>query len=353
MQNPVLTGLRGVGKTVLLETFKPLAHQSGWLWVGTDMSESASVSEANLLTRLITDVAVISYSFTARVEGSRGTEEHSLDNAYLMERCNAAPGLMSDKLRAILELLHQSMPQEYKGIVFAYDEAQNLSDHADDNEYPLSLLLEVFQSVQRRNIPFMLLLTGLPTLVPKLVAARTYAERMFKTLFLERLDEDQSKEAITRPLKQFPIQFSNDSVDLIYRKSGGYPYFIQFICRELFDVYLVQHARKEKLVVPMRDIVKRLDKDFFAGRWTNASDRQRELMHIIAELPNSDGEFSVKEIAAASKNRPDIKPFSSSHINQMLGSLATAGLVFKNRYGKYSFAVPLLNEFINRQDDIS
>src|SRR5215210_164677 len=59
LENMVLTGLRGVGKTVLLETFKPRAIQSGWLWAGTDLSESASVSEANLALRLLADLSVI------------------------------------------------------------------------------------------------------------------------------------------------------------------------------------------------------------------------------------------------------------------------------------------------------
>jgi len=59
LQNLILTGLRGVGKTVLLETFKPIAIQEGWLWVGTDLSESASVSEESLATRILTDLAVV------------------------------------------------------------------------------------------------------------------------------------------------------------------------------------------------------------------------------------------------------------------------------------------------------
>ena len=59
LENMVLTGLRGVGKTVLLESLKPLAMQDGWLWVGTDLSEAASVSELVLANRIITDLAVV------------------------------------------------------------------------------------------------------------------------------------------------------------------------------------------------------------------------------------------------------------------------------------------------------
>src|SRR3990167_5706244 len=62
LQNLILTGLRGVGKTVLLDTFKPIAIQEGWLWVGTDLSESASVTETNISIRLLTDLAVVTSS---------------------------------------------------------------------------------------------------------------------------------------------------------------------------------------------------------------------------------------------------------------------------------------------------
>src|SRR3954470_19128332 len=62
LENLVLTGLRGVGKTVLLDTFKPLAISHGWLWVGTDLSESVSVSEEALAIRLLTDLSVVSSS---------------------------------------------------------------------------------------------------------------------------------------------------------------------------------------------------------------------------------------------------------------------------------------------------
>src|SRR6266852_3227847 len=58
-ENLVLTGLRGVGKTVLLETFKPVAVRNGWLWAGTDLSESTSISEENLATRVLTDLSVV------------------------------------------------------------------------------------------------------------------------------------------------------------------------------------------------------------------------------------------------------------------------------------------------------
>ena len=103
------------------------------------------------------------------------------------------------------------------------------------------------------------------------------------------------------------------------------------------------------LVISMHEITRKLDTDFFAGRWSRATDRQRELLKIVATLDDCDGEFTTHEVVEKSKG--SAKPFSASHVNQMFGSLNEAGLIYKNRHGKYSFAVPLLGQFIRRQED--
>src|SRR3954469_22612322 len=102
LENPLLTGLRGVGKTVLLETFKPLAIQRGWIWVGTDLSESASVSEEALATRLLADLSVATSSLVVGREESPGfagaKKEIHLDFKMLTRIFEATPGLVEDKL---------------------------------------------------------------------------------------------------------------------------------------------------------------------------------------------------------------------------------------------------------------
>ncbi len=100
--------------------------------------------------------------------------------------------------------------------------------------------------------------------------------------------------------------------------------------------------------MPVADITRKLDSDFFHGRWARATDRQRELLQVVSLLPNADQEFTVQEVVAASKDYIT-KPFTASHVSQMLSSLSEAGLVYKNRHGKYSLAVPLLGQFIQRQ----
>lgn len=361
LKNLVLTGLRGVGKTVLLGELQPRAAAAGWLWVGDDLSEVASLTEENLVTRLLTDLATVTspvvidrqvvpdFGFSKNAKVS----ELHLTFDVMQRKYAVTPGLASDKLKSVLELVWACLKKtkSVSGVILAYDEAQNLSEHADRDQYPVSLLLDVFQSLQKKQIPMMLVLSGLPTLYPTLVNARTFAERMFQVTFLDRLDDKASREAITRPIdkQRGPFTPTAKLVNEIIRESGGYPYFLQYLCREVFDIALQRRITGRSLKIDLNDITRKLDMDFFAGRWGRLTERQRDLMTSIAYAPGADEEFSVQQIVAQSQMIPGMQAFSASHANQMLAKLSSSGLVYKNRHGKYSFAIPLLGKFIRRQ----
>lgn len=359
LENMVLTGLRGVGKTVLLDALKPLAIQEGWFWVGADLSESASVSEERLALRLLTDLSVVTSSivFSTKKEllGFTGEKrvEYKLGYGTLRAIYESTPGLVSDKLKQVLEIVWQHLNRKkMRGVIFAYDEAQNLSDQAKKEQYPLSLLLDVFQSVQRKGIRFMLVLSGLPTLFPQIVEARTYAERMFRVIFLERLNEKDSREAVLKPVEASgcPVHLKGKEVSEIVRLSGGYPYFLQFISREVFDVLLqrIDSPKTATRPLPFAEIIQKLDNDFFAGRWNRATERQRELLMVIASIEGLEEAFTISQIVEASRKAPH-RPLSPSHTSQLLSSLIRDGMALKRGHGRYSFALPMLTEFIRRQ----
>lgn len=358
LENLILTGLRGVGKTVLLETFKPTAIADGWLWVGTDLSEAVSVSEENLAIRLLTDLSVVTSGISQTIADQKKTgfrtEESTVvwNYAKLLQIYNNTPGLVSDKLKTVLEVVWGIVIQlGKKGIIFAYDEAQNFADNAEKDQYPFSTLLDVFQSLQRKGIRLMLALTGLPTLLPKLVEARTYSERMFRVIFLDRLEDAETREAITVPIRKAncPVMFDDVSISTITQVSGGYPYFIQFICKEVYDRWVQQHSSAGQVSgIPVDEIVRKLDADFFAGRWARVTDRQRDVLRIIAFMPGP--QFTVQEIVNSSKVGPQ-KPFNNSRVYAILNSLMDAGLIYRNRHGKYRFAVPMFGQFILRHLD--
>lgn len=361
LENMLLTGLRGVGKTVLLEKLKDITIETGrWAWIGTDLSEAASLTEENLVLRILTDLSMITSQIVIG-EGERTPigfmsetvlQQSTLNFHALEQVYHATPGLVEDKLKNVLEIVwHYIKQTPIKGVVFAYDEAQNLCDHAQKDQYPLSLLLAVFQSIQRKGIPFLLVLTGLPTLFPKLVEARTYSERMFRIVFLKPLAPEDCRAAIERPIQdsKCPIKFNAASVDVIVEQSGGYPYFIQFICREVYDLFIQNLNEGKPPSIPVEAITRKLDTDFFSGRWAMVTDRQRDLLTVVASMDNCDDEFTAQEITEKSKEVL-AKPFGgNSQINQILSVLSDLGLVYKNRHGKYSLAVPLLSRFIRRQ----
>jgi hypothetical protein len=156
---------------------------------------------------------------------------------------------------------------------------------------------------------FLLVLTGLPTLVPKLNEARTFTERMFHTLVLDRLSDEDARAAITRPIEitRSTLTFAETAIQRIMAESKGYPFLIQYICKEVFDAWVGKMTVGAVPSVSMTEIVAKLDQDFFAPRWNRATDRQQIFMQVIATLPNS------------------------------------------NRRGSYCFAAPLLANFIQRQ----
>jgi hypothetical protein len=357
-KNLILTGLRGVGKTVLLDYLKGIAIQEKWGWASNEMSESACVSEEKMVSRILADLSAITSACAITVPTETlgfGTtlvrDRFTLDYSGLQSVYSQIPGLVADKLIGTLRLAWlglQAIP--VRGVVFAYDEAQNLSDRSDRDQYPMSVLLDVFQRLQREGLPYLLVLTGLPTLQARLVEARTYSERMFTTEVLSKLSDEDTREAIQKPLlgnDKHP-RLSDDSVDLVVKLSGGYPYFIQFMCRDIYDIFAQQRAGGRPLGVPVETILRRLDTDFYAGRWALVSDRERDLLYVAATLPTCESEFTSQEIEDKA-SALGLWLGDKSAVNKCLKNLCELGLIYKIRHGRYTFGVPLLSQFILRQ----
>lgn len=249
------------------------------------------------------------------------------------------PGLSVDKLKAVIGTAWGALSNEdTRGTVFACDEAQNLDDRSSTNEYPLSLLLDAFQSLQRQGLPVLLVLSGLPALVGKLAAARTYTERMFQIVELGGLSEMASREAILRPIADADSIFLNEeSVDTVVRLAGGYPYFIQFISREIYDVFIRRLDRGGSAVIPVAEITRKLTQTRRGLlRWTVGAS------HRPATGPDDgrgpccrDGEFTIQDPVDKSADVLD-KPISGSHANQILNPLGEQGMTFKHRRDRCS-----------------
>src|SRR5690242_4401477 len=105
---------------------------------------------------------------------------------------------------------------------------------------------------------------------------------MFHVIFLNQLNEKASRDAILKPVSGCPVSFDAKSVEVVIELSGGYPYFIQFICKEAYDRWIQEiEAGQFPPGIPVQEIVQKLDTDFYAGRWARVTDRQKEWLNVI------------------------------------------------------------------------
>lgn len=361
-QNVLITGLRGVGKTVLLDSLRKIAEAEGWIWVGNDLSESSSISEDRLAMRILTDISEALGRVLSRKDGGlQGADDindaagkaspHAFD--VLRGMYERAPGLPSDRLKSTLIQLGSLVNRaKARGIVFAYDEAQCLTDYAERNEFPMSMLIETVAALQKREgvSNCMLVLSGLPQVFEQLTETRTYTERMFHVMTLERLSRQDTTEAIVNPLKTLmpPLNASKALIEKVVDLTGGYPYLIQFFGKELVDQLVENGGMLNLYDFPSAEVLDRLDAGLFAARWNRTTDKQREALRVIASRPASNQlDFSPSEIAAVAG-----ESILNSHAGQMLQSLCDKGLLYRTRHGRYAFTVPMSEFMILRRSKL-
>jgi hypothetical protein len=351
--NILITGLRGLGKTVLLADLRRAAEAAGWIWIGNDLSESASLSEERLAVRILADISEALSNVLSQMNGARSED---VDSAYAYETLKGmyerAPGLPSDRLKyVVVRLCSLVKRSKARGLVFAYDEAQCLSDHAERNEYPMSTLIETIASIQKKDgvAPCILVLCGLPHVFDALTETRTYTERMFYVMQLERLSKADTFEAITRPLQSLmpPLIASPELIEKTVELTGGYPYLIQFFGKELVDQLMMNGGLVDAEDFPTPHVIDRLDAGLFSARWNKTTDKQREALKLIASRPeNTIREFSAQDLIALSLETNEL---SSAQANNLLLTLADKGILYRTRHGHYAFTVPMSETMILRR----
>jgi hypothetical protein len=196
----------------------------------------------------------------------------------------------------------------------------------------------------------MLALSGLPTFFPKLNEARIYTERMFHVMHLERLNDDDARQAIEKPLElsNSTLRFSAATIKNIVETSEGYPYFIQFICREVFDTWI---GKIRSGVAPSRLFERFWKSSIKISSHQDGKDRQigsNNLCKLSPPLAAARTSFPFRKSSRPSSQILK-KGFTPSHAVQILQALSERGLVYKSKRGGYCFAVPLLSRFIHRQ----
>jgi hypothetical protein len=363
-ENILVTGLRGYGKTVLLDQMRQMAVQSNWLWVGNDLSESSSLSEERLALRILTDLAAaIAAKVSSTSQSTDSNWRHGnveplrpIDiNAYsyhaMKAKFDQLPGLPSDRLKIILaDVTYLIQSLRIRGLILAYDEAQCLADKAEQNEYPMSMLIESVAALQRRvnNAPCLLILCGLPQVFQSLTETRTYTERMFHVMTLDRLSKDDTFKAVMTPIATLmpPLRAPQALIEKVVNLTGGYPYLIQFFGRELVDQMLENGGTLSADQFPSVETFERLDAGLFSARWNRTSDKQREILAVIARRPSKiSADFSAQELELLRNNHDE----PNGSMTQVLLALCERGMLYRTRHGRYAFTVPLSEAMILRR----
>lgn len=366
-ENILITGLRGVGKTVLLRHMRQIAEQNDWLWVGNDLSESSALSEDRLALRILTD---LSQAITRRAEQGRRQDEAEGDGfkqrldrieqsgggsfafEALREQYESAPGLPSDRLKSVLLMVTNLVRRaKLAGIMLAYDEAQCLADRSAINEFPMSMLIETVGTLQQGEgqSPCLLVLSGLPHVFEALTETRTYTERMFHVMTLDRLSREDTRSALVTPLNELmpPLRVSEDLLSKVVDFTGGYPYLIQFFGRELVEQLLQNGGSLAVSQFPSAASLDDLDAGLFGARWNKTSERQREFLGLIARRANNRSpDFSAADILQSADAQSEFGPATA---NQMLLALVDRGLIYRTRHGRYAFTVPMSELMIMRR----
>ncbi len=277
-----VTGLRGVGKTVLLGAFSEAAGEANWEPAEFEFQPSHNTDEAlrEALAGLLQRARErLSRFERLRAAAGRALQAGSLSVTWEDVSLAIAPGSEreSDLARDIFETVELAVSKGRDGLVLLLDEAQLIRDERGRHgEHPLSLLIAPLVALQRQELPLAVVVCGLPTLAANLQKARSYSERLFRGEEVDSLPVDEALAAFTRPLEQTGRTTDSDVAGAVVEEVEGYPYFIQLWGSELWDAAnlagverltaeLLDEARPENLPTPRSGLLRASDLDSHPG----------------------------------------------------------------------------------------
>jgi hypothetical protein len=348
--NMRVTGLRGVGKTVLMEVFADRAQTADWEPAFMELQPAHNTDAAirgalgSLLERtrrrLSRRERLRAAAGKALRTGSVSVswEEISLSVSFGSEREQD----LAAELFATVEL---ALAKGRGGVIVLLDEAQLIRDERDRHgEHPLSLLIAPIVALQRQELPIGLVLCGLPTLAGNLQKARSYSERLFRCEEIDSLEPGQALEAFTRPLEQTARGADPALARTVVEEVEGYPYFLQLWGSELWDAADLAGADRltpDLLDVTRAEIYERLDRDFYEPRLATLTPAEQDLLLASARCPYPP--LRAADLRAASEKTP-------GNINVVLGRLVEAGALYRLRAGQYAYTAPRFRDYLSRRD---
>lgn len=343
----MILGLRGVGKTVLLNQIKERAVELGYLAEMQEAQEGTQLKQLliPILRRLLlrldrTQNAVetvkmgirVLRSFIGNITFSTGGAELTL--GVDPEAGYADSGNLEDDLRDVLVATGEAARDAGKPVAILIDELQYL---AKDE---LAALIRGIHAINQAGLPLVLFGAGLPQLAGQAGDAKSYAERLFDFPRLDALGEPDAWKAIRDPVEDEGAHISEGALREIYIKTRGYPYFLQEWGYRAWNIAQGDTITEQDAQAATVDSIRKLDQSFFRVRFDRTTPVERDYMRRLAEL--GAGPQRSADVAAA-MNR------SATSLGPVRDSLIKKGMIFSPEYGLIAFTVPLFDEFIRRE----
>jgi hypothetical protein len=351
----VLTGLRGVGKTVLLGELRSMALRAGWGAGKVEARPDADLRRplSAALHRALRDVAV-RHRAPDRVEEVLGVLKafalrSSPSDAKLRDRWQ--PGIDAPVVTGradsgdieidLLELFSEvaELGRDVgAGVAVLIDEMQDL--RPDD----VSALCAACHELSQSRAPLVVVGAGLPHLPSVLSASKSYSERLFRYMRIDRLDRTEADRALSVPAAMEGAKFDDDALDALYTASGGYPYFIQAYGKAAWDAAPTSPISVKDVEMAAPDAEAELAVGFFGSRYERATPGEREYLRAMAEVADgSDVPVGTAAVAEHLARKP-------SSLSPARDSLLKKGLVFSAQRGHIAFTVPHFGRYLLSQD---
>ncbi|BEP13343.1 ATP-binding protein [Acidothermaceae bacterium B102] len=346
-QSMIITGLRGVGKTVLLGQFRTKALERNWVVVEVEVSKHDDLQfRREMSARLRTALLELSprarwtsrFSHAAAVLKSFALTVDALGNWSAGLDVEAAEGYadhadLAMDLADVFIALGEAAQEQGQGVVLLLDEAQFLS------KAQLEALIAALHKMVQRKLPITMVGAGLPQIAELAGDAKSYAERLFKFPKIDILSRTDARAALTRPAQDEGVRFTDDALDEAFAITGGYPYFIQELGYAVWTLARGPLITLDDVQIASPAYESKLDASFFRVRLDRATELQRAYLRAMAQL----GATAQKASDVA-----ELMGRASTNLGPTRAELINMGLLFTPEHGYAAFTVPHFDRFLLR-----
>jgi hypothetical protein len=342
----LMIGLRGVGKTVLLDRMRDDAEATGIHTMRIEAPERRSLP-ALLAPQLRQALLRLSRNEAARAHAQRALRalagfakalkfkfkdiEVGLD--FEPEPGLADNGDLEHDLQALLETVGESAKQAGTALVMFIDELQYVQ------EPELEALITALHRSAQRKLPVMLVGAGLPQLPGQMGRAKSYAERLFDFPEIGPLTPEASRQALSKPALEQGVSFNPDALEQILLVTRGYPYFLQEWGKHAWDTAQNSPITLSDVMIASQSVIAALDESFFRVRLDRLTPVEKTYLRAMAAL--GPGPHRSGDVADQLQRRV-------TSLGPTRSQLIAKGMIWSPNHGDTAFTVPLFDEFMRR-----